>query len=329
MRRLAVLAATTALIAVACGGGSPAPQAATVPSSEEEATTVTEQPDLPAEGLPHGPSALDDMNDPSFPPPLLDTTEIIAGGPPPDGIPAIDEPNFRPVDGAGPSLQDHDGVIAVEINGDARAYPVDILIWHEIVNDTVGGVPVSITYCPLCNSAISYRRTINGEETTFGTSGRLYASALVMYDRATESLWTHFDGVAVAGVLAGTRLEPVASPLLAWGEFVEAHPDGLVLSRETGFQRDYGRNPYIGYDNPDTSPFLFRGDFDARAAAKQRVVGIALDDAATALTLDAISSGDAQATNTEIGGHPVVIMWRAGQASALETADTSDGRDIG
>ncbi len=329
MRLLAVLAATTALIAAACGGRSePAPQAATVPSSDE-ATTVTEQPDLPAEGLPHGPSALDDMNDPSFPPPLLDTEEIISGGPPPDGIPAIDEPNFRPVDGAGPSLQDHDGVIALEINGDARAYPVDILIWHEIVNDTVGGIPVSITYCPLCNSAISYRRTINGEETTFGTSGRLYASALVMYDRATESLWTHFDGVAVAGVLAGTRLEPVASPRLAWGEFVEAHPDGLVLSRETGFQRDYGRNPYLGYDNPDTSPFLFRGDFDTRAAAKQRVVGIALDDAASAFTLDAISSGDAKATKTVIGGHPVVIMWRAGQGSALEAADTSDGRDIG
>ncbi|MBA2338076.1 MAG: DUF3179 domain-containing protein [Acidimicrobiia bacterium] len=330
MGRFAMLGAAIAMLTVACGGLQPSgrePSSSSSPGGE--VTGASEPHDLPAEGLPTGPSALDDMNDPSFPPPLVDTADIMSGGPPPDGIPAIDEPSLTPVADAGPSLQDHDGVIALDINGDARAYPVDILIWHEIVNDTVGGVPVSITYCPLCNSAVSYERTINGVETTFGTSGRLYASALVMYDRATESLWTHYDGVAVAGLLTGTRLEPIASPLLAWGEFRQAHPDGHVLSRDTGFTRDYGRNPYLGYDSSDTSPFLFRGDVDQRAAAMQRVVGVAIDGSAAAFTLEAISSGEAHATNTEIGGNPVVILWQAGQASALEAADTSDGRDIG
>ncbi|MDR9451618.1 MAG: DUF3179 domain-containing protein [Acidimicrobiia bacterium] len=280
--------------------------------------------------LPSGPSALDNIDDPSFPPPLVDPAEIISGGPPPDGIPPIDDPRFVPVEEANQWLGAAEPVVYLEANGEVHAYPVQILIWHEIVNDTVGGIPVAVTYCPLCNSAVSYRREINGVTTTFGTSGRLFASALVMYDRATESLWTHFDGHAVVGVLTGETLDPIASPLLAWSDFQVAFPTGLVLDRDaTGFNRPYGENPYDGYDNPSTNPFLFRGTVDDRAVAKQRVVGVAIGDQASAWTLDSVSGEEAKATDGVVGDTPIVILWKAGQASALDSARIVSGRDVG
>ncbi len=304
--------------------------------ANESTTTITTAPETadtpaPAQGvLPSGPSALDVRNADEFPDPLIDPAEIISGGPPPDGIPPIEEPVFVPVTDALGLLDDLEPVVAIEINGDARAYPVQVMIWHEIVNDTVGDVPVSVTYCPLCNSAVSYRREIRGVETTFGTSGSLFASALVMYDRATESLWTHFDGRAVVGLLAGEELEIVPSPLMAWSEFRDAYPTGQVLDPTmTGFVRDYGRNPYFGYDDVGTDPFLFRGDVDARAAAKQRVVGVELDGESVAFALEAINGLGAAATNTTIGSTDVVIMWKSGQATALEESRIEEGRDVG
>jgi hypothetical protein len=265
-----------------------------------------------------------------FPDPLVDPGEIFPGGPPPDGIPPIDDPAFVSVEAAAGWLDDAEAVVALEIDGDARAYPVQILIWHEIVNDTVGGVPVSVTYCPLCNSAVAYRRVVDGVETTFGTSGRLYASALVMYDRATESLWTHYDGRAVVGMLAGRTLEPIPAPLLSWGDFRAAHPAGRVLDRDaTGWDRAYGTNPYAGYDDPESDPFLFRGTVDDRAAAMRRVVGVALGEAAVAWPLEAVAVGAASATNTDLDGRPLVILWKAGQSSALDRSDVAAGADVG
>jgi hypothetical protein len=173
-------------------------------------------------------------------------------------------------------------------------------------------------------------REIRGVETTFGTSGRLFASALVMYDRATESLWTHFDGKAVVGVLTGEQLEAVPAPLVAWSQFREANPDGMVLDRDaTGFSRDYGRNPYFGYDDPETDPFLFRGTADDRARTKQRVVGIELNDEARAWTLESISGGAGKATAVDVGEQSLVILWEAGQATALEDNSIDGGRDVG
>jgi len=321
-----------ALVLASCGAGATSSETTSTETTDTETTTVPTTTSPPAtndDGIPEGPSALRDMDDPAFPQPLVDTSQIISGGPPPDGIPPLDNPSFASVEEADEFLDDEEAVVVLDIEGDARAYPVEILIWHEIVNDTVGGVPVAVTYCPLCNSAVTFRREIRGEETTFGTSGRLFASALVMYDRATESLWTHFDGRAVVGVLAGDRLEPIASPLIAWQDFVAAYPDGKVLSRDTGFRRDYGRNPYVGYDDPDTNPFLFIGSVDERARAKQRVVGVTIGDDAAAFSLEAISGGDAKATNTEVGSTDIVIFWKAGQASALDDSSTADGREIG
>jgi hypothetical protein len=313
------LASALALVLAACAAPG------------EPGTTVPEPVGgtLPGGTLPEGPSALRDMTNPAFPEPLVDTELIISGGPPPDGIPPIDDPHFVAIDEVD-WIRDQEAVVVVEIDGDARAYPAQILIWHEIVNDTVGGVPISVTYCPLCNSAVTYRRVLDGVETTFGTSGRLFASALVMYDRATESLWTHFDGRAVVGVLTGHRLDPIPAPLMSWEEFRVAHPDGLVLDKfRTGFARQYGNNPYVGYDDPDGFPFLFVGDVDLRAKAMQRVVGVELDGTAKAWSLDAISDGDASATNDAVGDTPVVVFWRAGQVSVIHQFVTDMGRMVG
>ena len=225
--RFAGLGAAFALFVAACGtpddadGDTPSPSTSDAASSNAAPTTAPADPEVTAAVgvLPEGPSALQTRSAAEFPEPLVDPSEIISGGPPPDGIPPIEEPVFVDVADALDLLPAAEPVVALEINGDARAYPVRVLIWHEIVNDTVGNVPVSVTYCPLCNSAVSYRREVRGVETTFGTSGSLFASALVMYDRATESLWTHFDGRAVVGVLAGDQLEAIPSPLLAWEDF--------------------------------------------------------------------------------------------------------------
>jgi hypothetical protein len=329
--RTIVAATALALVAVACGGASESPQTQTPDSVAAPTSPGDNSTASPGSGeLPVGPSALDNMTDPELPTPLIDPEEIISGGPPPDGIPSIDEPEFVSIEAADEWLSDAEPVIYLEQGGEVHAYPVQILIWHEIVNDTVGGVPVTVSYCPLCNSAVSYLRVIDDVETTFGTSGRLFASALVMYDRATESLWTHFDGRAVAGLLTGRQLDPISSPLLAWSEFKTAFPDGVVLDREsTGASRPYGENPYAGYDNPETAPFLFRGTVDERAKAKQRVVGVAVDGAAAAWTLETISGSEAQATNAKVGDTPIVILWKAGQVTALETARIVSGRDVG
>ena len=335
MKHVFLIAAAVGLIAAACGDPI-SDQDGPVEEGSLPATTIsptgTETPaPQPATGvLPEGPSALDTRTAPEFPPSLVDPSEIISGGPPPDGIPPIDNPSFIDVVDGLERFDPAEAVIALEINGDARAYPAQVMIWHEIVNDTVGGVPVAITYCPLCNSAVTYRREVRGVETTFGTSGSLFASALVMYDRATETLWTHFDGKAVVGLLAGEELEPISSPLMAWGDFAETYPTGRVLNPDaTGFDRAYGRNPYVGYDNEQSEPFLFNGITDPRASSKLRVVGVERGEAAAAFSLDFVSEGQAKATNTSVGEDAIVIFWKAGQASALDREGIDAGRDVG
>jgi len=224
-------------------------------------------------------------------------------------------------------LADREPVLAVAVEGDVRAYPVQIMTWHEIVNDTIGGVPVTVSYCPLCNSAIAYDRRLGDRVLDFGTSGMLYNSALVMYDRQTESLWSHFTGEAIVGHLTGSTLDVIPVQTVAWSDWRAAHPDGLVLSRDTGFTRDYGRNPYPGYDDVETQPFLFDGEVDGRYAAKTRVVGIERDGAAVAVVLDHLR--DVFVVETDLAGVPVVAWLRPGAASALEGEAVDEGRDVG
>ncbi len=200
--------------------------------------------------------------------------EIRGGGPPKDGIPSIDAPQFEDVATAAGWMEPLEPVIAVNINGAARAYPLKILIFHEIVNDRLKGVPISVTFCPLCNAAIVFDRRFQGAVLDFGTTGLLRMSDLVMYDRQTESWWQQFSGKSIVGWYLGSELTRIPSSIVSFKSFRDSGPGGLVLSRETGFQRPYGRNPYVGYDQIDQSPFLFDGKIDQRLPPMERVLTI-------------------------------------------------------
>ncbi|MFW5833455.1 MAG: DUF3179 domain-containing protein [Pseudomonadota bacterium] len=250
----------------------------------------------------------------------VDLDEIMSGGPPKDGIPAIDDPRFAAVDAVSDDLAPSEPVMSVTLGGDARAYPLRVLMWHEIVNDTVGGLPLAITYCPLCNSGIVFERTVDGEVTTFGTTGKLRHSDLVMYDRATESWWQQFEGRAIVGARTGTDLERVPARLEAFADFARRHPDGRVLVPSNPAARDYGRNPYVGYDTAPR-PFLFDGSYDGPGSPLMRVV--AIEDADRAFSLPLVRR------DGEITHGAYVIRWRPGQNSALDAAEIARGRDIG
>ncbi len=222
------------------------------------------------------PSALADRFDPRFEP-LVDPAGIKTGGPPPEGIPTIDQSCYVPAAQVD-YLSDSAPLMAVEINGDARAYPLGILTRHELVNDVVGGVPVTVSYCPLCNSGVVYDRRAGELTLDFGTSGSLYQSSLVMYDRQTQSLWTHFNGQAVVGELEGTQLDFFATQISSWQQWRQANPDGAVLSVETGYYNpgNYNRNPYFGYESSGSllSPGFQSAEIDDRLAPKERVIGV-------------------------------------------------------
>jgi Protein of unknown function (DUF3179) len=336
--KLVGLVGVVALVTAACGGaldgGDPdagVPSTSAGGIAQPDSGSETNSP-APVDGvLPEGPSALDNKFDESFPEPLIDPNDILSGGPPPDGIPPIDDPQFVSVAEADEWLNDPEPVLVVDIDGDVRAYPMQIMMWHEIVNDTVGGIPLAVTYCPLCNSAITFERTVRGVETTFGTSGSLYFANLVMYDRATESLWNQLDGKASVGLLTGETLTQVPSSTVSWEVFKESRPDGKVLDRNrTGANRRYGTNPYTGLDDPNGQPFLFRGDIDVRAKAMQRIVAIEGPNEAVAWASDAISDDTGTAaTAGEFDGEPLVILWLAGEASAVDSSDIAAGRDVG
>ncbi|MGH2571982.1 MAG: DUF3179 domain-containing protein [Actinomycetota bacterium] len=276
-----------------------------------------------------GPSADSGASGPS---PLVDPAEIISGGPPPDGIPPIDHPEFLDASAVG-FLSPQEPVISLVLGGDARAYPAQIMVWHEIVNDTVGGIPVTVTYCPLCNTGIAFRRpVIDGKLLDFGTSGKLYHSNLVMYDRQTESLWPQALGQAVVGPLTGTKLELMPVQMVAWKDWLAEHPDGKVLSRDTGADRPYGQNPYAGYDDPDSAPFLFQGTPDPRLPPKARVVGVQVGDDVMAFPYDRLqaeASGGWAAASSTVGGRPVVVFWKHGAVSAVDRSMISQSRDVG
>ena len=310
------------------GDGSSAEAAPETTSSDRAVPAVTVEQvesspvDVTVSGLDIGRGgSVDDA-----PEPLVDVDEIRSGGPPPDGIPPIDEPRFVAAAEVA-FLADNEPVIALKIVGDARAYPVQILTWHEIVNDTVGGEPVAVTYCPLCNSALTYDRRVDDRVLDFGTSGLLWNSALVMYDRQTESLWSHFTGTAVVGELTGTELETFPSATVPWALWRDEHPDGLVLSQDTGFNRSYGRNPYPGYDDVDSRPFLFEGEVDGRYTAMTRLVGVEIDGEALGVPLQTLRNDRVVAA--AVGDTDVVVFWQPGTASALDTADIASGDDVG
>jgi hypothetical protein len=257
-----------------------------------------------------------------------DIVEVV----PMDGIPAIDEPVLQSVSEVD-WLADKEPVIALEVGGDTRAYPLQIMTWHEIVNDEVGGTPVSVTFCPLCNTAVAFERPeVDGEVTTFGTSGKLINSNLLMYDRATQSLWPQATGEALVGELKGTRLIRLSARIVPWREFKSAFPTGKVLSLDTGYDRRYGENPYPGYDDVDRAPFLFSGEVDGRLAAVERVLGLESGGEIVAFPyfrLQEQASGGLTTANETIGPQPVLVVWKSGTTSALDGEDISTSRDVG
>lgn len=202
--------------------------------------------------------------------------EIVPGGPPRDGIPAIDRPNFVSVEEAQAFVHDNTLGIFVEVNNDRRFYPFNILTWHEIVNDVVGGKPLAVTFCPLCASALVFEREVNGKILDFGTSGMLYQSNLVMYDRQTESLWSQILGKSIVGKLSGTELLPYPSNTLLFSTVKEKVPNAKVLSVDTGYERDYQHNPYYDYEASDEIIFPIKNK-DARLPAKTYVWTISID----------------------------------------------------
>ena len=235
---------------------------------------------------------------------LIPLEKIKGGGPPKDGIPSIDNPVFATVSDS-QFMSDSDTVIGLEINGQAKAYPLFILVWHEIVNDDVGGLPVSVTYCPLCYTNQVFERIIDGQEVEFGTSGKLYNSNLLMYDRLTESYWSQALGIAVKGELTGYQLDLVPFDVITWGDWKKLHPETLVLTTDTGHLRSYATDPYGNYY---TEPrIMFPVEYsDDRMHAKEIIIGFNLDETYKAYKQNDIESQTV--INDSVGDTSIMLV---------------------
>ncbi len=253
--------------------------------------------------------------------------DILSGGVPRDGIPPIDAPTFVTASEADDWLNDREPVVAYANDGDVRAYPLQILTWHEIANDVVGGRPVAVTFCPLCNSSLVFDRDVLGATMRFGVSGNLRNSDLIMWDDLTETWWQQLTGEAIVGDLAGYFLDPLPAQLIGYAEFKASFPNGVVLGRDTGIRRDYGRNPYPGYDAARGSPFLFRGRVDDRLRSGERVVAIDLGGEAAAYAFTHLQS--VGVVNDVVGSVPVVVFWSPETASALDARSIAEGKAVG
>ena len=235
---------------------------------------------------------------------LVPLDKIKGGGPPKDGIPSIDDPIFADVNNS-QFVADSDTVIGLEINGEAKAYPLFILVWHEIVNDDVGGVPVSVTYCPLCYTNQVFERIIDGNVVEFGTSGKLYNSNLLMYDRYTESYWSQALGMAVKGELTGYQLNLIPFDVITWGDWKMLHPETLVLTTDTGHIRSYATDPYGNYY---TEPrIMFPVDnHDDRLHPKEIILGFSQDGVYKAYKQNDVESK--KIINDSIDNNPIMLV---------------------
>ncbi len=252
----------------------------------------------------------------------IDMDEVISGGVPRDGIPPIDNPIF--VEAAlAHELSPQSPVIALEIAGDARAYPLEVLTRHEIVNDVVSGAPIAVTFCPLCNSAVVFDRRVAGKVLRFGVSGNLRYSDLIMWDDLTETWWQQLTGEAIVGHYRGAVLRMISSQLVSFEVFQQRYPAGKVLRGPLG---GYGRNPYIAYDS-SPKPFLFKGPADDRLFATERVLAAVVGDQALAYAFSALK--ESPVVNDKVSEREIVIFWQPGAASALDAGDIDSSKDVG
>ena len=338
-RNPVVLASLFAIIAIAIvsctapippaqtgGGGEVAAEAESAAAStdQSQSETATSVEFLPAEDPPGRLIRSNWATD--FSRRTVEWDEIMSGGPPKDGIPAVDNPTAESIEDAAQWLTDRDPVILFQHDGEARAYPLAILIWHEIVNDEVGGLPVTVTFCPLCNASIVFSRNFDGQVLDFGATGLLRNSDLVMYDRQSETWWQQFVGQGIVGEKAGEQLTFLPSQVVSFEDFRREFPDARVLARPPA-ARSYGVNPYTSYDSTSGRPFLYSGDLDTRLPSTERVVGIELGDEIMAYPFSVLA--DVQVVNDEIGGAPIAVFHKSGTASALDSRSINEGKDIG
>jgi hypothetical protein len=308
------------------------------PSSESIVSTPEERVTAQAEATPTLLALLTDEESPpagaessfrtDFSKRTVSYSDILSGGPPKDGIPSIDNPEYVSVRDADEWLSPVEPVVLVRVGQEARAYPIQILMWHEIVNDVLNGKPLLVTFCPLCNTAIAFEREFDDQVFDFGTTGRLRFSNLIMYDRQSESWWQQATGDAIAGDYAGAQLAFYPAAMISWADFKSAYPNGSVLSRDTGHSRPYGNNPYLGYDDVNQSPFLYRGQpTPGQLVPMARVLTLDLQGESVAYPYDLLASFGA--INDTVGAQRVIVFWLQGTASALDSAKILEGRDVG
>ncbi|TAJ19302.1 MAG: DUF3179 domain-containing protein [Rugosibacter sp.] len=242
-----------------------------------------------------------DLNGASIP-----DKETLEGGPPKDGIPSINQPKFLPAGKA--NLKADDRVLGVVYNGMAKAYPVQILNWHEIVNDKFDTENIVVTYCPLCRSGVVFRATVKGKPATFGVSGLLYNSNVLLYDRETESLWSQIGHQAVTGTLKGEKLEPIPVSNTTWKWWRAKHPDTLVLSEDTGYLRDYEKDPYGGYAESPVTYFPFNPIAPTSYEYKDVVIGIEISGHYKAYPLVELQQG-ASTIRDVVAGHSLNVQF--------------------
>jgi hypothetical protein len=294
----------------------------------EEATRKLATIPLPSVGLGEAgpPQAVTEGWKTNFGKRLVPLEEFQPGGPGKDGIPAIDVPRFAPASEIR-FLRPQEPVVELVVGGRARAYPLQILVWHEIVNDRIDGVPVAVTFCPLCNTAIAFDRRVGSRTLDLGVSGNLRNSDLVMFDRQTESWWQQFGGLALVGDLAGARLRKLPARIVGWATFRAAHPNGLVLTRETGHPRSYGANPYPGYDDVSSPPFFHaRNSGDDRLPAKERVVFLERGGEAAAVPYSTLARRPV--VSVRLGGATYVVRASGRVTSPLDDTSVAGGREI-
>ncbi|MFV2031518.1 MAG: DUF3179 domain-containing protein [Gammaproteobacteria bacterium] len=234
--------------------------------------------------------------------------EILAGGPPRDGIPAITNPKLLSASEAS-YLSPDDRVLGITLNGESRAYPISILNWHEIINDQIKGERFAITYCPLCGTGVAFSAEVGGQLMNFGVSGLLYNSNVLLYDRKTESLWSQIMGIAVSGKMVGEKLTSIPISHTTWKDWLQKNPDTLVLSTNTGFSRDYTRNPYAGYERSRQLYFEVNNRAPSNYHPKEQVIGLDIDGVYKAYPfIELEKNGKSQFTDT-INGKAITVNW--------------------
>ena len=244
-----------------------------------------------------------------------------------DIIPPIDEPKFVPAATVGDDLPGNEPVAVLQVEDQVRAYPLRILTFHEIVNDELAGVPVASTYCPLCNTAIGFRRQIQGQTLRMGVSANLRASNLLMWDDVTESWWQQSTGEAIVGTYTGWRLAFLPMAISSFDTYRESYPDGPVLTEETGHNRRYGSNPYVGYDSGNRKPFLFFDEPDDRLPATERVIVVEIGNEQVAYPFSTLA--ESRVVHDRVGGEEIVVLYVPGTASALGAGTIAEARDVG